>query len=69
MPNYEYQCECGKLTIRTFPFGKKPQYIICKCQKRAKKIMSKPAIHFIGEGFTTGNTTAEDLFDDPSCRT
>jgi len=69
MPEYEYKCTCGKTTTRTFPFGKKPEYITCECKEKAKKIVTMPVVHFIGEGFTTGNTTAEKLFDDPKFRT
>jgi len=49
LPTYEYECECGKIIERVHKITNIPKTTKCKCGKRAKKILSLPAIQTDGD--------------------
>ena len=64
MPIYEYTCQkCGHTFEKMLSFGAKPP----KCPKcsstRTRKLISTPAVHFKGGGFTK----AAKKTDNPKC--
>lgn len=67
MPSYPYLCECGIQTDKAFPFGKKPNEIVCECGGRARRLICFPAVRFIGDGFANSTDWNKDtpIFHDP----
>lgn len=50
---YNYTCICGKEEEKTYPIGTAPQYLECTdCLKTMYRVITVPAIHFRGDGFT-----------------
>ena len=42
MPQYLYECECGKLIEKTFTMEERKKKVKCKCGKIAKRAITSP---------------------------
>lgn len=53
---YEYRCRCGQTEEREYPIGQAPDGVLCRCGRKARRVITAPGVVFRGSGWACKET-------------